>query len=399
MAKYRPALDSLAANTFVNDPSRSELDRIYLRGIQATWKIKLNDAPNNRHSFQMMLVWDYDRIWGSFDLGDFKGLLMVDHGPQSDPWEEQGSDEEEDDEPVYFDFTWRGYRKAEPDILHINPLLTKGRIEFRTTTISGFFEAMGGPQANPVAFEGQLERGPRRVARSLESFIDEWNEMSPAFSDEFESPRMAPTIPARRGNVGSAAQGRHAGDDDDEKDEGDDDDESMDEDEEEDDDEEDEDSEEDEEMEDVDNDSTGGVGVGQFLQSLNGAYNITSDTVEEGWPDKAQGLELRLQYDAAQKKTWGHFDLGVWEGFMRRESSKGKFAYGQSLLFDYRSRDAETGENVRGKVAVELSNSRRVTGSFDDLYGPEVSFEGKRKQMPSGKSGQDVSFYRNGWKE
>jgi hypothetical protein len=136
-----------------------------------------------------LLVWDYDRIWGSFNFGAYNGMLMVDHGPQSEPPngfvgsendddQDQGDDDEDQGprEPVYFDFTWRGYHTANPNILYSNPDLTKGRIAFDTVHIRGFFKLMGGGPDYCQPFEGGAQWGPRRVPRSLESFIDEWNE-------------------------------------------------------------------------------------------------------------------------------------------------------------------------------------------------------------------------------
>jgi len=81
MDKYRAAWTSRAENTFVNSPSLSERDRIYLRGIQATWKVKQDHLASQGYRYQMMLIWDHDRIWGSFDLGHHRGVLMVDYGP------------------------------------------------------------------------------------------------------------------------------------------------------------------------------------------------------------------------------------------------------------------------------------------------------------------------------
>ncbi|KUI60962.1 hypothetical protein VP1G_08167 [Cytospora mali] len=115
---YRDAWATLKANTHVNNPALSELDRIYLRGIQTTYKVKVDRFPRNGFKYQMMFIWDYDRIWGSFDFGSVKGMLMVDHGPDEEPPEYEGyqaSEEEENDQEsdqerdlIYYDFIWRG---------------------------------------------------------------------------------------------------------------------------------------------------------------------------------------------------------------------------------------------------------------------------------------------------
>lgn len=191
MDKYRPARDTLMANTFVNNPNLSDLDRIYLRGIQGTYKVKLEPWADRGHVFQIMLVWDYDRIWGSFDFGSYKGTLQVDHGPDREPPEfcrEDDSDEDEEiePEPTYFDFTWRGTCSHMPDTIINNSLITKGKIAFGPCDISGYFEgpiADGNP-AGRCNFDGEPLRGPRRVARTLQSFVDDWNELNVLEDDE-----------------------------------------------------------------------------------------------------------------------------------------------------------------------------------------------------------------------
>jgi len=194
MEKYREARTSLAENAFVNSPSLSEYDHIYLRGIQGTWKVKQDHLASHGYGYRMMLVWDYDRIWGSFDLGNYKGILMVDHGPQCEP-PECGPDSNGDHpEPTYFDFTWRGTCTDMPNTLINNPLITKGKVGFGITWISGYFEGMAGLPDSRCRFEGASMRGPRRVPRSLQSFIDEWNEMN--VFDEEESIRLAPSAGA-----------------------------------------------------------------------------------------------------------------------------------------------------------------------------------------------------------
>ncbi|ETS76201.1 hypothetical protein PFICI_11588 [Pestalotiopsis fici W106-1] len=198
MDKYRPAWDTLKANSFVNNPSLSDRDRIYLRSIQGTYKVKLEHLADRGHGFQMMLVWDYDRIWGVFDFGSYKGVLMVDHGPDREPPEfSRDVDSDEEDEagpdPIYFDFTWRGTSSHMPDTIINNSLITKGKIAFGTSEISGYFEgpiADGRPEGR-CNFHGQPPFGPRRVPRNLESFIDDWNELN--IFEEDESFRPEPT--------------------------------------------------------------------------------------------------------------------------------------------------------------------------------------------------------------
>jgi hypothetical protein len=193
MDKYRSAWDTLHTNIFVNNPDLTENDRIYLRGIQGTWKVKQEHWPDQGYNFQLMLVWDHDRIWGAFDLGYYKGILMVDHGPEREPPEfSREYDEDEDDEgyedqdPVYFNFTWRGTCTKISDTALNNPLITKGKIEFGPIGISGYFDGMGavGFPNERCDFDGRPVFGPRRVSRTLQSFIDDWNGFNILGDDE-----------------------------------------------------------------------------------------------------------------------------------------------------------------------------------------------------------------------
>ncbi|KAM0815668.1 hypothetical protein AB5N19_01467 [Seiridium cardinale] len=206
--RYQPARETLEANTFVNDPRLSDLDRIYLQGIQGTWKLKQEHWADRGYTFSLMCIWDQDRIWGAFDLGFYKGILMVEHGPHREPPEFSAEDEDsdtdndvmedddaEDDErdPIYYDFTWRGTCSQIPDTAINNPLITKGKIEFGTTWISGYFEGMGGIglPGGRCDFDCQNVFGPRRVPRDLQSFVDDWNDLN--YFGEDETVRQVPS--------------------------------------------------------------------------------------------------------------------------------------------------------------------------------------------------------------
>lgn len=198
MNKYLPARETLDANGFVNNPNISESDQCYLRDIQATYKVQQEHWADHGYSFQIMLIWDQDRIWGAFDLGFYKGVLVVDHGPNRLPPErsrEQEGDQagNEQADPIYYDFTWRGTCSQIPDTAINNPLITKGKIEFgRFSSIRGYFEGMFGiglPDGR-CDFDGMPLRGPRRVPRNLQSFIDDWNDLN--YFGEDETTRPAP---------------------------------------------------------------------------------------------------------------------------------------------------------------------------------------------------------------
>ena len=154
MEKYLAAWTSLNENTFVNDPTLSVVDRGYLHGIQGTWRVKKPDWSIQSHELQIMLVWDYDHIWGSFDLVDYKGILMVDHGPRHEPPEQRSS-------PAYCNFTWRGKCTRNHSALINTPLVTKGKIELGSSWMRGYFDGMTDEDSDHRHFEGKPLMGLR----------------------------------------------------------------------------------------------------------------------------------------------------------------------------------------------------------------------------------------------
>jgi hypothetical protein len=370
---YRAAQTSLAENRFVNNPSLSEYDRIYLRGIQGTWKVKQDHLASRGHSYRMMFVWDYDRIWGSFDLGYYKGVLMVDHGSRCEPLDPSSDDNSDDPEPTYFDFTWRGTCTGMPDTLINNPLITKGKIEFGHTEISGYFEGMMGLPDSRCNFEGENMFGPRRVPRSLQSLIDEWNELNDFGEEESIQPAPAAGADVSLTHSNSRSAAEDHGDRPDQLE-----------------------SDEEDEYDDGDDE---GNDPEEALRELSGLYDISCETVAEEWPDRAGSLSLHMHVDRDEDKIWGQFDIGICEGYFLMQPSAEKFVYGKCLKFDYRGREDGTGKSVRGTGEVTLSGPCRVTGTFRGIYGDGLRFKGKRRLMPSGISGRDVSLYRNGWEE
>ncbi|KAI9149895.1 hypothetical protein HJFPF1_09641 [Paramyrothecium foliicola] len=181
LVRDHSAWNTLKANSFVNNPDLSELDRVYLRGIQGTWAVKFEPLA--------------DRVYSSELFGTYQGAMMVDHGPEREPSEP--SAEEEDDgaehdqgNPIYYDFTWRGTSSDIPNTILNNSLLTKGKIEFGHPYISGYFGGLD--QDHPrYHFDGNPLWGPRRVARTLQSLVDDWNRLR-VFGGE-ETIRQAPS--------------------------------------------------------------------------------------------------------------------------------------------------------------------------------------------------------------
>ena len=349
MEKYLAAWTSLNENTFVNDPTLSVVDRGYLHGIQGTWRVRKPDWSIQSHDLQIMLVWDYDRIWGSFDLVDYKGILMVDHGPRHEPPEQRSS-------PAYCNFTWREKCTRNHSALINTPLVAKGKIELGSSWIRGYFDGMTDEDSDHRHFEGKPSMGPRRAPRSVQSFIDEWNKLG------LETIRLPPTAGtvaiSGRGDSGHTLEVKQ---DNEEKDRY-----------------EDEDA-EDEDLEDDDEDGYSDENK-EPLWYLDGLYAHTSHTFSAEWPDRAKFL------------------MGIFEGYLSSRSSLSGFDYGVPFKLDYRCRERGTVTTMRGVAEMTLFRDRRIRGSFDDMYST-VRFEGKGKLMPSGISGRDLWYYRQGWEE
>jgi len=83
---------------------------------------------------------------------------------------------------------------------------------------------------------------------------------------------------------------------------------------------------------------------------------------------------------------------------MLMRSPIGNLEFGKRLKFDYRGREDGTGTSMRGTAEITPTASNRATGNLKGMYGAVLRFEGKRRLMPSGISGRDVSFYSDGWK-
>ncbi|KAI1869372.1 hypothetical protein JX265_006462 [Neoarthrinium moseri] len=181
MDKYRPAWDALKANSFVNNPELSEYDR-----IRSAWHSGyLEGEAGLLGQPALLLPHHVDLGRGSY-MEKLRSRLLQGH-----------LDEQEEGEvadPIYLDITWRGTCSRIPSTAINNPLITKGKTEFGTTWICGYFEGMGGiglPNSR-CYFDGESLHGPRRVPRNLQSFIDGWNGLE-SFGED-EAVRLAPSL-------------------------------------------------------------------------------------------------------------------------------------------------------------------------------------------------------------
>jgi hypothetical protein len=82
---YEAAAQSLRDNKHMNNMVfYDEYLRDRIRRIQHTYKVKQDYWPNQGFGFQIRLIWDHDRLWGTFQLGFFNGVFLIGPGPGQD---------------------------------------------------------------------------------------------------------------------------------------------------------------------------------------------------------------------------------------------------------------------------------------------------------------------------
>ena len=295
-----------------------------------------------------MLRWDYNRLWGSFEFGFFQGILLIDPAPNAEILKESKT----------YLFEWRGTSPGVPDTIFNNALLTNGEIELgEVGKIRGHFNAMLGEDR--CEFHGKTPFGPALVARSLQSFVDEWNDYN--FLGDDETIRLPSVVKddseceesTSIESIASPIASSTWAEDDRE----------------------------------------------QFLGAVTGIFNISSEVVEGEWPAKARNVSIRFHIDRERDKVWGKFNMGICEGFLLFDKSPDDLMPDDLLEFRWRGREDETGRSKSGGGEVTISEKRRIKGSFRGLYGENLDFEGGRNFMPSRISGYEPSYYKNQWDE
>jgi hypothetical protein len=154
-----------------------------LQQVQNDYNVGLDDWPLHGHQFHICLLWDYDRLWGVFDLGYTTGVFLVDPGPNPSLCERYHGQE--------LPFTWRGIQKEKPDIPLCNEKLNKGKIIFNPwdNAFQGHFEFMQG-NGSPGGSLGEGERcvfhakspfdpGVVRYYHNLKEAVEMWNKYGP----------------------------------------------------------------------------------------------------------------------------------------------------------------------------------------------------------------------------
>ncbi|PYI00173.1 hypothetical protein BO71DRAFT_424583 [Aspergillus ellipticus CBS 707.79] len=186
LARIEPSRKTRNENPWLNGLGFDEEDLQALRNIQNTYLVQLDDHPDLGYAFRIWMLWDYDRLWGIFDLGHTKGIFLVDPGVNlSLPDHDDGCQE--------LPFTWRGIEKARPNILLCNELITKGtiRINVWNARLEGYFEFLDGNGSPGMisdnakcAFHAKSHFGPSVVPYTLQDTVEEWNEYLPLMGME-----------------------------------------------------------------------------------------------------------------------------------------------------------------------------------------------------------------------
>ncbi|KAG4026911.1 hypothetical protein MFRU_035g00630 [Monilinia fructicola] len=398
MAKCLAANKSKRENGYINEMIfDDEYYRDRMRNIQATYKVKLDSLPGIGYSSRIRLIWDHNRLLGTFELDVFRGSILIDPGPGQDHFkadieyskfhearakdkessEESGdeSDEDEGDDEIAttreYRFKWRGINPKVPDKT-FNSSFTVGKIRFGNGKIWGHFEAMSGAgfPGGRCEFHGKTPHGPCLVDMSIQEFIDRWNGY--AEIEEDEEPR-SPTPRSTMGHVQAESDGlipifesMEIG------------------------------SAQPEEWTEIDQQN--------FVEMITGSYDITSRKIEESWFADSKGLMVRLHLDQQQEAVFGSFDIGIVEGFLKLDVGVEGLKHYSPMGFKWYGRGTSTGRSEKGTgtITIRTRDGRTVEGFFYDMpdnNDGQIDFHGSRRVLPLGVSGRGAGYYRAHWEE
>ena len=385
LSLYEASRNSLRNNKHISSMIfYDEYYQVRMRQIQATYKVRQAHWSSQGYSYRILLIWDHDRLWGTFDLGFFKGVFLVDPGPGQDHFQadddydhehlnENGSQDEDEqgDEYVHEDnhiytsesreypLVWRGTSTQMPHNVFYS-CTTVGKIRFGQNEIWGHFEEMLGvglPEGR-CEFHGKTPFGPNLVPISIQEVIDDWNNHG-IFCDD-EAPRSpSPNVdnPSDEGNESAAATPPSATPREWTKED-----------------------------------------QAQFLGPVTGIFNITSDRIEQEWPKMSQKLTIRLHIDDGQKVVWGYFDVSIADGYIYLVQQADGLVPDNTMEFQWRGRESGTGSAINGSGEITITENNTVQGVFRGMAG-DVDFKGKRNFMPSRISGRNIDYYRRGWED
>lgn len=116
---------------------------------------------------------------------------------------------------------------------------------------------------------------------------------------------------------------------------------------------------------------------------ITGNYNISCPLFEMEYPHAPQTFSLSLCVDNEARKIWGGFELPSFSGVILIRDDYD--VPGASLSFGWRARDAYDGRLSFGRGCfgeIVFFGDQQVRGTFFNLLGEPVDFEGERRRGP-----------------
>ncbi|KAF7161367.1 hypothetical protein CNMCM5623_006981 [Aspergillus felis] len=388
--------------------SISEADVIAMQLFQGTYRLEISELPHQE--CRMTLIWDYDRLWGCFDIGVWKGLMLIDPGPR-------------DNSRTSYSFAWRGVCENEPEVAYDNEGITIGEITLGGKgPVSGCFKGMAVADFpdDKCDFKAERELGPPMVPWPVETFVADWNYLQHDRTKEPESQRLVllELSPEPESQVVNdetmkmdCAQVLE---------------------------------EEDQDQDEVTTEvhpsspvrqpaetphtspppeqptqqsqqppntigrlhatsltmqrSWGRHDQDKFLEVVCGSYEISSHTMKHNWSRKASKLRMRLLVDRKESCVWGMFAMGVYRGIMLFQESPIRFQKDKRLKFCWRGRETDSRDCAEKLGYLSFAEDMSIQGCFYDMYG-DVPFAGRRRTRPAVESRFDEAFFKQQWWE
>jgi hypothetical protein len=406
--RIHPAPIPFKHNDYLCNLSISEADIIAMELFQGMYRLEISELPHQE--CRMTLIWDYDRLWGCFDIGVWKGLMLIDPGPR-------------DNTTTSYSFAWRGVCENEPEVAYDNEGITIGEITLGGKgPVSGCFRGMAVADFpdDKCDFKAVRVLGPPMVPWPVETFVADWNYLQHDKAKEPESQRLVllALSPEPESQVVNDRTVQMDCDQDVE--------------------------EEDQEQDEVTTEVHPSSPVRQpaetphtspppeeptqqpqpppntigrlhatsftmqrswarhdqdkFLEVVCGSYEISSPAMKHNWSRKASRLRMRLLVDRKESCVWGMFAMGVYRGIMLFQESPIRFQKDKRLKFCWRGRETD-GRDCAEKLGYLLfAEDMSIQGCFHDMYG-DMPFAGSRRTRPAVESRFDEAFFKQQWWE
>jgi hypothetical protein len=179
-----------------------------MREIEGTYKVRVDNWIREGYKFRIRLIWDYNRLWGTFELhAAIRGILVIDPGPDQshfqavDEYDHRHRDHHKSkDGQVRPDTTVREYQFfwREGNMMPPIPFpFAHGVIRFGNREIWGCFLEMGvaGLPAGYCYFHGRKPCGPADVPPiwNIQDFVNEWNSYHRWYNSQVRPSRIRGT--------------------------------------------------------------------------------------------------------------------------------------------------------------------------------------------------------------